>query len=242
MILEWSSDPEKGAQLHADSLKKEKTKIWQSHLWTRMRKDWSSPGLLMRGGQFHSFWRLAVPSTPDCVHISCDPCTAAPGHTPKEMQTNVSWTQTQETGVGFIPGSGKSPGVESGDRLQYSRLENSMDRGAWWAIGEITYYSLPCLYFNSLFAWHILTINFTQFMPILPLTFTVKVFHIIKFRVFQCLPLISYVNTFKHRDYVKIFLVFSISLCIACRKHGIKAWGLPVLFLNYKMEKAYLTH
>ena len=114
MILEWSSDPEKGAQLHADSLKKEKTKIWQSHLWTRMRKNWSSPGLLMRGGQFHSFWRLAVPSTPDCVHISCDPRTAAPGHTPKEMQTNVSWTQTQETGVGFIPGSGKSPGVESG--------------------------------------------------------------------------------------------------------------------------------
>ena len=125
--------------------------------------------------------------------------------------------------MGSIPGSGKSPGVESGDRLQYSRLENSMDRGAWWAIGEITYYSLPCLYFNSLFAWHILTINFTQFMPILPLTFTVKVFHIIKFRVFQCLPLISYVNTFKHRDYVKIFLVFSISLCIARRKHGIKA-------------------
>ena len=35
---------------------------------------------------------------------------------------------------GSVPGSGRSPGVENGNPLQYSRLENSMDRGAWWAI------------------------------------------------------------------------------------------------------------
>ena len=35
--------------------------------------------------------------------------------------------------VGSIPGSGRSPGVENGNPLQYSCLENSMDRGAWWA-------------------------------------------------------------------------------------------------------------
>ena len=34
---------------------------------------------------------------------------------------------------GSIPGSGRSPGGERGDPLQDSRLENSMDRGAWWA-------------------------------------------------------------------------------------------------------------
>ena len=34
---------------------------------------------------------------------------------------------------GLIPGSGRSPGVGNGNRLQYSCLENSMDRGAWWA-------------------------------------------------------------------------------------------------------------
>ena len=34
---------------------------------------------------------------------------------------------------GLIPGSGRSPGEESGNPLQYSRLENPMDRGAWWA-------------------------------------------------------------------------------------------------------------
>ena len=37
--------------------------------------------------------------------------------------------------VGLIPGSGKSPGEGNGNPLQYSCLENSMDRGAWWATG-----------------------------------------------------------------------------------------------------------
>ena len=35
--------------------------------------------------------------------------------------------------VGSVPGSGRSPGVENGSPLQYSCLENSIDRGAWWA-------------------------------------------------------------------------------------------------------------
>ena len=34
---------------------------------------------------------------------------------------------------GSIPGSGRSPGEGSGCPLQYSCLENSMDRGVWWA-------------------------------------------------------------------------------------------------------------
>ena len=37
-------------------------------------------------------------------------------------------------GPGSIPGLGKSPGVGNGNPLQYSCLENSMDRGAWQAI------------------------------------------------------------------------------------------------------------
>ena len=32
------------------------------------------------------------------------------------------------------PGSGRSPGEENGKALQYSCLENPMDRGAWWDI------------------------------------------------------------------------------------------------------------
>ena len=33
----------------------------------------------------------------------------------------------------LIPGLGRSPGVGNGNPLQYSCLENSMDREAWWA-------------------------------------------------------------------------------------------------------------
>ena len=35
--------------------------------------------------------------------------------------------------AGLILGSGRSPGGGHGDQLQYSRLENPMDREAWWA-------------------------------------------------------------------------------------------------------------
>ena len=33
--------------------------------------------------------------------------------------------------AGSIPESGRSPGEENGNSLQYSCLENPMDRGAW---------------------------------------------------------------------------------------------------------------
>ena len=35
--------------------------------------------------------------------------------------------------VGLIPGLGRSPGQGNGHPYQYSCLENSMDREAWWA-------------------------------------------------------------------------------------------------------------
>ena len=36
--------------------------------------------------------------------------------------------------VDSIPGLGRSPGEGNGNSLQYSYLEISMDRGAWWAL------------------------------------------------------------------------------------------------------------
>ena len=36
-------------------------------------------------------------------------------------------------GMGSIPGSGRSPVGGHGNTMQYSCLENPMDRGAWWA-------------------------------------------------------------------------------------------------------------
>ena len=35
--------------------------------------------------------------------------------------------------LGSIPGVGRSFGEGHGNPIQYSCLENSMDRGAWWA-------------------------------------------------------------------------------------------------------------
>ena len=34
----------------------------------------------------------------------------------------------------LMPELGRSPGEGNGNPLQYSSLENAMDRGAWWAI------------------------------------------------------------------------------------------------------------
>ena len=36
--------------------------------------------------------------------------------------------------LGSVPESGRCPGEGNGNPLQYSCLENPMDRGAWWAI------------------------------------------------------------------------------------------------------------
>ena len=47
--------------------------------------------------------------------------------------------------LGSIPESGRSPGLGNGNPLQYSCLENSMDRGACWAIVHEAAKSWACL-------------------------------------------------------------------------------------------------
>ena len=42
---------------------------------------------------------------------------------------------------GSIPGAGRSPGEGNGNPLQYSCLENPMDRGAWQATVHIVIYT-----------------------------------------------------------------------------------------------------
>ena len=39
--------------------------------------------------------------------------------------------------LGSIPGSGRSPGEGNGSPLQYSGLENSIYREAWWGCKEL---------------------------------------------------------------------------------------------------------
>ena len=52
-----------------------------------------------------------------------------PEHFPGSTEVkNPSANAGDARDVGLIPGSGRSPGVENGNSLQYSCLENSMDR------------------------------------------------------------------------------------------------------------------
>ena len=53
-------------------------------------------------------------------------------HFPDSSSSKESTCNTEDEGL--IPGSGRSPGGGNGNPLQYSWLENPMDRGAWWAI------------------------------------------------------------------------------------------------------------
>jgi len=46
---------------------------------------------------------------------------------------NLPANEGDARNVGSILGSGRSPGEGNGNPLQYSCLENPMDRGVWWS-------------------------------------------------------------------------------------------------------------
>ena len=64
---------------------------------------------------------------------------------------------------GLIPGSGRSPGEGNGKPLQYSCLENSMNRGAWQAtVHGVTKSQVQLSVINAHIpniAWSMLTLN-----------------------------------------------------------------------------------
>ena len=49
------------------------------------------------------------------------------------MVKNLSANAGDIRDMGSIPESGRAPGGGHGNPLQYSCLENPVDRGAWWA-------------------------------------------------------------------------------------------------------------
>ena len=79
-----------------------------------------------------------------------------------------------------IPGSGRSPGEGIGSPLQYSCLENSRDRGTWWATvhgaakswTRITL-SLVCTYILSYFATHFSLVQTVKHARLMPLPYSV---------------------------------------------------------------------
>ena len=62
--------------------------------------------------------------------------------------------------LGLVPGSERSPGGGNGNPLQYSCLENPMDRRVWWAIVQGASKSQmqlsTCITHEKFFAQHLL--------------------------------------------------------------------------------------
>ena len=50
------------------------------------------------------------------------------------MVKNLPANAVDTGDMGSVPGLGRSSAEGNGNPLQYSCLENSRDRGAWWAI------------------------------------------------------------------------------------------------------------
>ena len=65
-----------------------------------------------------------------CVHAQSRLTFLRP-HGPGGSEGEASAFNAEDPGS--IPGSGRSPEEGNGIPLQYSCLENPMDRGAWWA-------------------------------------------------------------------------------------------------------------
>ena len=86
-------------------------------------------------------WPTLLSPTPPCslVHSLCLRLCSCPAN--RFISGLPRWLSSKEApchagaarDVGSIPGLGRSPGGGNGNSLQYSCLENSMDRGAWQA-------------------------------------------------------------------------------------------------------------
>ena len=95
---------------------------------------------------------------------------------------------------GLIPETGRSPGEGNGNPLQYSCLENSMDRGAWWAaIHEVTNSWIQLSNFTSILSrviWQ-MKLSFTNLPRV---NQTVRIQIQICFTLKTCFYYISYLS------------------------------------------------
>ena len=64
-------------------------------------------------------------------------------------------------------GSGRSPGIGNGSPLQYSCLENSMDRGIWWATVHVITKSWTWLNDKHTKSWELCRCDYWAFYVIL---------------------------------------------------------------------------
>ena len=85
-----------------------------------------------------SFERVTGHTYPRCCckspgTVDCDGHNVSADVIHQEVTGDFEESACNAGDLGSIPESGRSPGGGHGNPLQYSRLENPMDRGAWWA-------------------------------------------------------------------------------------------------------------
>ena len=62
-----------------------------------------------------------------------------PGETSGKKKKNSPANAGDARDMGSVPELGRAPGVGNSNPIQYACLENSMDRGTWWATAhEVT--------------------------------------------------------------------------------------------------------
>ena len=143
----------------------------------------------------------------------------------------------QETGdMGAIPGLGRSPGGRHGNPLQYSCLENPMDRGAWRAIVHGIPKSWTRLKRLSMHAHRMLRMTlkprFAYLAPALsdPLFNNFKVFQSLYSFVLETKPLVIRMPRTTVPSGLSPLPSFQALLCRKCpRLHQLKAFSVTVL-------------
>ena len=105
--------------------------------------DCSPPGSSVHGISQQEYWSgLPFPPPGGLPDPGIEPMSPAlqaeslPSEAPSQVALvvkNPSANAEDLRDAGSMLGSGRSPGEGHGNSLQYSGLENPMDRGAWWA-------------------------------------------------------------------------------------------------------------
>ena len=104
---------------------KSKIGLVQAYYWLRQRDDLS----VQCSSQIHSG---------DQIREGCEPRPRSRIHSQYALHGFPWWLRGKNPPAnagdeGLLPGSGRPPGEGNGSPLQYSCLENPMDRGACWA-------------------------------------------------------------------------------------------------------------
>ena len=118
---------------------KKNTHILAKTIKKWIRKDGSKSSL---NKSHHLHGNLSIPSRPDSLKgndvtqnhfltLVVDFTMDFPGGARKKKTSPANAADIRDRGS--IPGLGRSPGGGHGTPLQYSCLEQPMDRGAWWA-------------------------------------------------------------------------------------------------------------